>query len=361
MRALRDPRILQVSPVSSVERHIKMIRLMLKGLVGLAVLFGLVPTAVIAEPIKLKLSYFSSDRSTLYLAVIKPFVDAVNTEAKGKLDIEVYLSGALGKLQSQQPQLVDDGVADIAFIVVGRTPSRFEDSAVIELPGLFRDAREATLTYSRLIAANTLKGYENVVVIAAFCADPNSIHTRQPVASLADLKGLKIRANNLIEAAGLEKLGVLPVVLALPQTLDALTQGSLDGATVPPSLLIDFGIGRVASNHYLLLTSAAPLALVMSRRKFDALPDAEKLLIRKYSGDWMVARYLEVWEGLEKQEIARIKGDPRRKVIFPSQQDLQTARLAFKAVVEEWAATSTHNRDLLTIVDAELAKIRSSQ
>ena len=338
-----------------------MIKLLFKVSARCAILLGLLPAAVAGDPIKLKLSYFSSDRSTLYLAVVKPFVDAVNTEAKGKLVIDVYLSGALGKLQSQQPQLVDDGVADIAFIVVGRTPSRFEDSEVIELPGLFRDAREATLTYSRLIAANTLKGYDNFVVIAAFCTDPNSIHTRQPVASLADLKGLKIRTNNLIEAAGLGMLGVLPVVLALPQTLDALTKGSLDGATVPPSLLVDFGIARVASHHYMMLTSAAPLALVMSRAKFDALPDGEKSLIRKYSGDWMVARYLEVWGGLEKQEVERIKGDPRRNVIFPSPQDEQSARLAFKGVAEEWAATSTHNRDLLMIVEAELAKIRSAQ
>ncbi len=324
-------------------------------------LLAFLPAASAAEPIKLKLSFFSSDRSTTYLLAIKPFVDAVNADSERLIEIEVYFSGALGRLQAQQPQLVDDGVADIAFIVVGQTPGRFEDSAVIELPGLFRDARDATLTYSQLVAANALKGYEDFFVIAAFAADPNSIHSRLPAASLADLKGLKIRANNLIEAVGLERLGMMPIVLALPQTLDAISKGTIDGATLPPSALSDFGVARVATNHYFLLTSAAPLALVMNRKKFDSLPEEAQVLIRKYSGDWMIARYLKGWEALEEQELAKLKSDPRRKVIFPSAEDIDIARLAFQPVIDGWAATSAHNRGLLKMVETELAKIASTR
>ena len=40
-------------------------------------------SAASAEPIKLKLAYFSSDRTTTYLAMIKPFVDAVNARPRG--------------------------------------------------------------------------------------------------------------------------------------------------------------------------------------------------------------------------------------------------------------------------------------
>ena len=45
--------------------------------------FVLLPAAAAAEPIKLKMAYFSSDRTTTYLAAIKPFVDAVNADASG--------------------------------------------------------------------------------------------------------------------------------------------------------------------------------------------------------------------------------------------------------------------------------------
>jgi TRAP-type C4-dicarboxylate transport system substrate-binding protein len=68
--------------------------------------FALLPLAALAEPIKLRLSLITSDRSLVYLGEIKPFVDAVNAEAKGLLEIEIYFSGTLGNGAARQPQLV---------------------------------------------------------------------------------------------------------------------------------------------------------------------------------------------------------------------------------------------------------------
>jgi hypothetical protein len=42
------------------------------------VALALLPVAAAAEPIKLDLAFFSSDRANVYLAAIKPFVNAVN-------------------------------------------------------------------------------------------------------------------------------------------------------------------------------------------------------------------------------------------------------------------------------------------
>jgi TRAP-type C4-dicarboxylate transport system substrate-binding protein len=81
--------------------------------------FALLPGAAGAEPIKLKLAYFSSDREQAYTNAIKPFADAVNMEANGIIKIEVYTSGALGRNFAQQAQLVLDGVADIAWAILG--------------------------------------------------------------------------------------------------------------------------------------------------------------------------------------------------------------------------------------------------
>ena len=160
--------------------------------------------AAAAEPIKLKLAYFSSDRTTTYLATIKPFVDAVNAEAADLLEIEVHFSGALGKDPRQQLQLVLDGTADIAFIAPGYTPERFPDNTLIELPGMFRGIRDATLVYTRLVAANALRGYEDLFVIGAFATEPESIHAKVVAGSLDELQGKRIRANNPAQAAALD-------------------------------------------------------------------------------------------------------------------------------------------------------------
>ena len=173
--------------------------------------------AAAAEPIKLKLAYFSSDRTTTYLATIKPFVDAVNAEAADLLEIEVHFSGALGKDPRQQLQLVLDGTADIAFIAPGYTPERFPDNTLIELPGMFRGIRDATLVYTRLVAANALRGYEDLFVIGAFATEPESIHAKVVAGSLDELQGKRIRANNPAQAAALTRLGMQPVQMPINQ------------------------------------------------------------------------------------------------------------------------------------------------
>jgi TRAP-type C4-dicarboxylate transport system substrate-binding protein len=332
---------------------------MLRALIViLAVAAALLPGRAFSEPIKLKLSYFSSDSSLLYLGGVKPFVDAVNEEAQGLLEIEVYFSGAWGKSPGQQPQLVRDGVAELAYIVPGYTADQFPDNAVIELPGLFRDQREASLVFTRMIAANALRGYEDFVVIAAFTAELHSIHTRQPIASLADLSGLKIRVNNPTEGATFEKLGMRTIVLPVNQISAAISNRSIDGAAVPPAMLSEFGVGRLASYHYMIHADAPTLAVVMSRKTFASLPARAQNVIRKYSGEWSVARSNEFFEAINAKSMDQLKSDPKRKVIFPSKGDRARVRAVYKEVIDEWASSSPRNQRLLEIVSTEIKKLR---
>ena len=325
-------------------------------LVALALLQA---AASAAEPIKLKLSFFSSDTASLYNGGVKPFVDAVNSEAKGLLEIEVFFRGTLGKAPAEQPQLVRDGVADIAFIVPGYTADQFPDNAVIELPGLFRDQQEASLAYTRMIAANALRGYQDFFVITAFTVEPHSIHTRRAIASLDDLKGLKIRVNNPTEATTFEKLGMQAVVMPANQIADALGSGAIDGAALPPSMLAEFGLGRLATHHYVIHADAPSLAFVMSRSKFASLPPQAQDIIRKHSGEWSVAQSNAFFEGINAKAMQQLLSDPKRHVIFPSPADRIRIDAAFKEVIDEWVAQQPHNRNLLNMVRSEVGKMRS--
>jgi TRAP-type C4-dicarboxylate transport system substrate-binding protein len=316
------------------------------------------PSPARAEPVRLKLSFFTSDRSIAYQAAIKPFVDAVNAEGKDVVQIEVFLSGTLGRVQKELPQLVLDGGADIAFIVPGQNPERFRDNGAIELPGLFADVHQSTFAFTRMIAADMLAGYKDFFVIGAFATEPESVHTRKTLATLADLKGQKIRTNSLTESAGLAKLGVLPVVIAFNDTSPAISSGVIDGAMVPPAQLFDVGIGRLVSNHYMLPTSVAPLALVMNRRVFDQLPDEAKRIIRKYSGEWAAAQFADTYARINREALNQLTADPRRHVVFPSRADAEAARRVFKSVAQEWVGGDVNRRELLQRVEKEPSALR---
>jgi TRAP-type C4-dicarboxylate transport system substrate-binding protein len=321
---------------------------------------ALCPGAANADPATLKLAFFSSDRSTTYLAAVKPFVDAVNTEGKGLLEIVLYSGGVLGRDIARQPRVVLDGEADIAFIVPGYSPERFSDNSVVELPGLFRNMREGTEVYSHLIAENALKGYEDFVVIGAYVTEPSTIHSRTPINSIADLKGKRLRVNNPGEAVALERLGALPVQMEIIRIAAGISNGTIDGAAVPKTPLNDYGIKRVVTNHYLLGTSGSPLALVMSRKVFDALPKLARDIIRKYSGEWAAARFIENYDRSDELTLEQLESDPKRNVVFPSSSDLDLAQSIFKSVIADWLKNEPRHRELLQKAETELARLRTA-
>lgn len=332
-----------------------------KALIRIAALVAvlLTPAATFAQPIRLKLSFFTSDRSNIYQYSVKPFVDAVNRDGRGLVRIETEFSSPITKVQVEQPQLVADDTTDMAIFAPGLIPNRFSDTAVMELAGLYRDMREAGLVFTRLIQAGALEGYDDFFVIGAFVSGAEEIHSRVPITNIKDLKGLTIRTNNNIEADVLRRFGAKPQRLSINQTTDAISRNKIDGATFPPSMLFEFGIGRLTKYHYMIKLGGAPNVLVMNRKKFESLPPRAQAIIRKYSGQWLVEHYATAFQALDKKIVERLESDPRRTVVFPSLSDVERAKQIFASVTEEWAARSPHNRQLLSRAKAEIARLRS--
>ncbi len=327
------------------------------GILALALFPSLAASAATLE---LKLSFFTSEQSDTYRYGVKPFVDAVNAEGKGLVTIKVYPDGALGKVLAEQPGMVLEGTADIAWVVPGQTPYRFPDNQAIELPGLFRDLREGTLVYTRLIAANALRGYRDFFVIGAYTSAASIIHSRKPIASLAAVRGQKIRTNNPMEAETVERLGAVPTVMPASRLAEALAHGAVDGAIMSPTGLFQFGAAKTATNHYLLGIGAAPLVVLMSRKKFDSLPQAAQALIRKYSGERAATVWIESFGASERRSLERIKSDPAHNAVEPLPADRAAAQKIYQNMIDAWAAKSTDNRQLLKTIEADLTAIRST-
>ena len=321
---------------------------------------ALSPTVATAGPVKLKLAFFSSDSNHLYLSAIKPFVDAVNAEGKGRVEIDVYLSGRLGSDLTRQTQLLREGIADIAYIVQPYEREAFQDSPIIELPGLYRDGREATAVFSRLVATGLMRGFINYFVMGAFASDPENIHTRSPVASLAGLTGKIIRANNKTEYTIIEKLGAKPIFIPLNEAAEAISAGKIDGAMVPPVPMIEFGIGRLAGNHYMLPTSCVPQSLLMTRKRFESLPNDVQVIIRKHSGAWFTDNYNRINKSSTALIMTVLRSDSHRQVVDPSKADMKTADAIFKSIVDAYAAANPHNGALVNAAQEILSKYRTS-
>ena len=100
----------------------------------LAAAIGLLVTTTLtaeAQQIKLKFSSFEPPTAALTARVMTPWAAEVSKASGGNLQIDMYPGGILGRNPLTQLKLVQDGVADIAWIVLAYTPGRFDDADVV--------------------------------------------------------------------------------------------------------------------------------------------------------------------------------------------------------------------------------------
>ena len=100
----------------------------------------------------------------------------------------------------------------------------------MELPGQFRDMREASFIYTQLIALNALRGHDDFYVIGAYVTAPETMHGRTPINSIDDLKGKRIRVGNQNENGKFEILGATPVPLPVNKIAEAFSSGTIGAA-----------------------------------------------------------------------------------------------------------------------------------
>ena len=312
-----------------------------------------------AEPVTLKLAMFSADTEMTWVKVIKPWADEVNKAGEGVVKIDMFPNGALGRALPEQAQMLLNGVADLAFVIPGVTPGRFPDNEVMDLPGLFKTSREATETYTHLVSKGLLKSFGNYVVIGAMATPPFEIDTRAAVTSLKALAGKKIRVTNPSQSATLQALGAVPVLLPVDQVAEAIGRGTIDGATEFPGPLFDFGIDRVTKSSYFLPVGVSSLTILMSRKKFDSLPQPAQAIIQKYSGEWVAKEFVGNYGAYLDTLYAKIRADKNRTVTDPTPEDLKTAEAAYEKVVADWSAKSPGNAELVKAVRDNLAVMRA--
>jgi TRAP-type C4-dicarboxylate transport system substrate-binding protein len=322
-------------------------------------LAAMAPLSALAQPVTLKLSFFASDTEVNYAKVIKPWIDAVNADPGGAVKIEAYPNGALGKSLPAQPQLLLDGVADIAFVNPSLVPGRFPDDQVFELPGLLRDLKEGVQLYQALVKSNSLRGYSDYYVIGSFMNPHYNIFARRPIKSIQDLKGMKVRINGPVIGQTVKELGMVSVLMPPNEVVEAMGRGTIDAAITVPAVVVDFGIDRVTSYDYLLPLGSGPLALLMNRAKFDSMPKAAQDVISKYSLKWANDLYIKQLAAHNDNVIEKFKADKKRTVVLPSKSDLDAIKPVYEKVTADWAAKDPRNAQILAKAREQLSEIRS--
>lgn len=337
-------------------------------------LLALATAAVLSTPslaqdaVVLKVHHFLPAGSYAQQQFIQPWCDKIAKDSAGKLKCQIYPSMQLGGTPAQLVDQVKDGVADVVWTLSGYTAGRFPLMEVFELPFMMQSPEatsKALWEYANTYAAAEFK---DVKPIAFHVHGDGVFHMRdKPIRSMADLKGLKVRAPTRQTNRFLAALGATPVAMPVPQVSEALSKGVIDGAVVPYEVVPSVKIQEIVKYHS--ETDPAEPALytatflfVMNKDRYTSLSPELKKVIDANSGLALSGQIGKVFLAADA-EGKKLTAKNTTNVIPAS--ELAAWKKAGQPVVDGWIADvnakGANGKQLHDAARALIAKYQAGQ
>jgi TRAP-type C4-dicarboxylate transport system substrate-binding protein len=241
--------------------------------------------AAAAQEITLKVHHFLPPPSTAHAKFMVPWCDKIARESGGKLKCQLYAAMQMGGTPPQLYDQAKDGVADIVWTLPGYTAGRFPIVEAFELPFMMTNAEATSRALWDYVQQNAQAEFKDVKPLAFHVHGPGYVHTRdKQVKTLADFKGLKVRAPTRLTNKLIAAMGATPVGMPVPQVPEALSKGVIDGAVIPWEVVPAIKVHELVKYHAetdpkfpAFYTSVFIYA--MNTAKYNGLPaDVKKVL-----------------------------------------------------------------------------------
>jgi TRAP-type C4-dicarboxylate transport system substrate-binding protein len=260
-------------------------------LAALVLQCGLTGT-VLAQEITVKLHHFLPPVSPFHTDFVIPWTQKVTKESGGRIRFQVYPSMQMGGTPPQLYDQAKDGVADIVWTVSGYTAGRFPAFEVFELPFMANTGPGASRALWEYVQANKLNQteFKDVRLLAVHTHDEPHFHMiGKAIKTLADLKGMKVRAPTRVTNKMLAALGAVPVGMPVTQVPDALSKGVIDGALLPWEIVPAVKAHELVKfhseiDHKSSWLYSAVFVFAMNPGKYAGLSDDLKRVIDANSG-----------------------------------------------------------------------------
>jgi TRAP-type C4-dicarboxylate transport system substrate-binding protein len=260
----------------------------LRSLVAAALALAALPA--LGQEITLKVHHFWAPTAMPPSTLLVPWCDKIAKDSNNRLKCQIYPAMQLG---GAPPQLIDqakDGVADIVWTLPGYTAGRFPLMEVFELPFMSASAEATSQAAWEYFDKYARKEFPGLQVLVVNVHDNGFVHTREKqVKSMADFKGLKMRAPTRQTNKLLGALGATPVAMPLPALADALSKGVVDGYLLPWEVIPSIKAHELSkydteTDPSMRALYTAVFTLAMNQAKYDSLPPDLRKVIDANSG-----------------------------------------------------------------------------
>jgi TRAP-type C4-dicarboxylate transport system substrate-binding protein len=295
-------------------------------------------------------------RGTAFGAVYEDLAKQIETMSGGRIAVQVLYSGegvgTSGILSAVKSGLITMG-APFQPMHAGEFPAGVVE---VGLPGGTSDVGELmTLFHERGFGDVMKKAYasQGLVSLEPYIQPPVYIITKKPINSIADFKGMKIRAPGAY-GKFLRNLGASPVSLAWSEIYTSLATGVIDGSI--GSNMIDHRDGNhveVAKYMYPLpIAGAQVLPIVVNRRAWNKLPDDLKAIVKGATAVHAIEQVTKskLWES---QAVAEMEAKGLKWSKAPSEADKKAWKQAGMTLAQEYAKENPYSKQLVGILEKQ--------
>ncbi|WP_196259299.1 TRAP transporter substrate-binding protein [Pelagibacterium limicola] len=296
-------------------------------------------SGALAQEVTLRLQQMLPAYATIPQHAIEPWAERVMEQSEGRINIELYPSMQLGGAPASLFSQAQDGVVDIVWTVLGYTPGLFPKSEVFELPFMLTNGEDTSVAFYNYVMENSAEEFASVKVLALHTHGPGLFHTKDPVTSLEDLQGMKIRGGSRIISDMLANLGAEPVGMPVPQVSEGLSRGVIEGTTIPWEVTPSLRVSELVTNHTGFSGEnglyTQTFGFVMNRQSYDNLPDDLKAIIDANSGVEVAREFGRVMDMGDEIGL-KIAQDLGNNIVTLDEAETQRWKDAAQVTIDQW-------------------------
>ncbi|HUT48959.1 MAG TPA: TRAP transporter substrate-binding protein [Alphaproteobacteria bacterium] len=256
--------------------------------------------------------------------------------------------------------VVRTGVADIGWILQPLVRGKFRKTSVVALPFLVRNSSEGSVALWNLYSKGLIAGeYDQVKPLGIAALPPSIIHSRKPIARLADVQGMKFRIAGRVNAQMISTLKATGVQMAITGVYQAMSKGVINGSISPWLGFTAFKHQEVTTHHVDVPMGAIAGMTAMNNQTWARLPAKAKAAFTKVSFAKLSRDYGEICDkdvAFNRGKVAGLKG---HKILNFSKAEIQTMQARFKPIEAAWVKSTPDGAKILGAMNQELAKIRA--
>ncbi|MFV0383309.1 TRAP transporter substrate-binding protein [Paracoccus sp. (in: a-proteobacteria)] len=208
---------------------------------------------------------------------IKAFADSLGEHG---VETVIHPANSMGK-ESERFDQTSQGLINVNLANGGMLFKSSDFSRVLFLPFLFKDDAQfdSAIRESGALDRINEEAANLGIRIAGFAMRGGSLGlftTGTPVSSMADVKDLRLRAQNGDQVKYMEAWGARPTVVSWAETPNALQTGVAVGHFNPPSTVVAAGQTELLKYYTPMDAGPVPKVVMLSADWYDDLSDEEK-------------------------------------------------------------------------------------